>query len=324
MRLFPFTRPSLGLSIGAEMLGLVEVRRGWRTPSLRRRVERTLPAGLLRLSASESNVADVSALAKEISALLNSQGAVTRPVPISLSLPDRCARVALLEFDTLPQKSGELDRLIRWRFQKDLNMPVTELRLAYQVFQPPSTHASAEGPIRILAVAVRANVIEPYERACELAGLIPMCVGLTSLQLFDLCRPAIEAALKTAEECFYLYVGEGSFAFLAIREGVPVFLRIKPLQNGSMTGNVLAHASVTDELLATVYFYMEREAVSGKAPALSRPLFWVNGDGTAPVLPDSLGVTVVPIGWSDLRITQASSIAPLIAGLPAFAGVIET
>lgn len=330
MRLFPFRRPSLGLSIGANTLGLVEVRRGWREPSLRRCAERALPAGLLRLSASESNVTDVSALAKEFSELLDGEAKVTRPVPISLSLPALCARVALFEFDTLPHKSSELDALIRWRFQKDLNVPVTDTRFTYQVFQPTSTHAPAGGPIRMLAVAIRENVIGPYEQACESAGLIPAYVGLASLQLFDLCRPTIEAALKTTGECFYLYVGEGSFAFLAIRAGVPVFLRIKPLRlpllvsspskgEGAGEGD-----TVRDELLATLHFYLEREAVPGKAPAPSRPLFLVNGNGIAPALPDSLGVTVVPMGWEDLRIARQPSAVPLFAGLPAFAGVMET
>jgi Tfp pilus assembly PilM family ATPase len=322
MKLFPFRRPSLGLSIGTDKLGLVEVCHGWREPSLRRCAERALSVGLLRLSASESNVTDVSALAQEFSALLDGQGKVTRPVPIALSLPDLCARVALFEFDTLPPKPSELDALVRWRLQKDSTLPTTDVRLTYQVFRAPRV-------IHILAVAVRESVIGPYEQACELAGLIPVSVGLTSLQLFDLCRPAIETALKTTEEYFYLYVGEGSFAFLAIRAGVPVFLRIKPLRNRAATGNGTSDATppllatVSDELLATLQFYMEREAVSGNAPVLSRPLFLVNGDGIVPTLPDSLGVTVVPMGWEDLRIARQPSAVQLFTGLPAYAGVVE-
>jgi hypothetical protein len=316
----------LGISISDDKLGLVEVRRGWNKPSLRRYAERPLPAGLLRLSASEPNVSDVSALARELSALLDGQRKVARPAPIALSLPALCALVALFDFDTLPKKPSEMDALIRWRFQKDLNAPVTaDTRFTYRAFQPASTYALAGGPVRILAVSIRANVIEPYEQACEAAGLIPVSVGLASLQLFDLCRPVMEAALTTTGECFYLHVGEGSFAFFAIRAGIPVFLRIKPLRDGSTTGNAAAHVSVvTDELLATLQFYMEHEAVSGRATAPSRPLFLLNGKGLVPVLPDSLGVAVVPVGWEDLRVARPPSAVPLFAGLPAFAGVVET
>jgi hypothetical protein len=328
MRLFPFRTPTIGLSIGADKLGLVEVCRGWREPSLRRCAERALPAGLVRLSVSESNVTDISALAKEFSALLDSQGKVTRPAPIALSLPDRCARIALFEFDTLPAKPSEAEALIRWRFQKDLNVPVTDVRLTYQIFHP--LPQGEKVGMRVLAVAIRETVIGPYEQVCELAGLIPVSVGLTSLQLFDLCRPAIEASLNTTEECFYLYVGEGSFAFMAVRAGIPVFLRIKPLRSSYLLSSPPRGEdagegnAVRDELLATLHFYMEHETVSSEGPISPRPLFLLNGDGIAPTLPDSLGVTVVPVGWGDLRIVKQSSAVPLFTGLPAFAGVMET
>ena len=325
MKLFPFKKPTLGLSIGANKLALAEARRGWREPSLRRCVERALPAGLLKLSSSEPNVTDVSALAKEFSALIEGQGRYARPVPIALTLPDLCARVALYEFDALPRKPSELDGLIRWRIQKDWNIPVTDARVTYQTFRLPSSHASTDVPIRVLTVAMRSHVIAPYEQACESVGLIPVRVGLTSLQLFDLCRPMIEATLKTAEECFYLYIGEGSFAFIAIRAGVPVFIRVKPLRNGGTDGSASHHGSVVnDELLATLQFYMERVAGSGKGPPPARTLFLINGEGMAPVLPDTLSVSVAPMGWDDLHLARHPSIVPLFAGLPAFAGVMET
>jgi hypothetical protein len=274
-------------------------------------------------------VTDVSALARECSALLDGQREVARPVPISLSLPDLCARVALFEFDALPRKPSELDGLIRWRFQKDLNnVPLAETRFTYQIFRPSSAHASAGGPIRVLAVSIRTNVIEPYEQACESAGLIPVSVGVTSLQLFDLCRPAMEAALAPTGECFYLHVGEGGFVFLAVRAGIPVFLRIKPLRFSSRPspskgkGEVEGDA-VTDELLATLHYYMEHEAGCGHIPVSSWPLFLVNGEGPMPALPDSLRVTVVPVGWEDLRVVRQPSAIPPFAALPAFAAVME-
>lgn len=319
MRWLPIRRPVLGLSIGAETLGLVEVRRSWRATSLRQCRERTLPAGVLTLSASESNVADVSALAKEISALLDAHRAVTRPVPIALSLPDRCARVALMEFDTLPPKSSDVEALVRWRLQKELHVPVAETRLAYQVFPP----AADGGPRRILAVSVREHVLGPYEQACEQAGCLPVRVGLTSLHCFDLCGPAMAAALTTTEECFYLYVGEGSFAFLALRAGGPVFLRSKPLRTGSRPEQAALASALTEELLATLHFYLEREPVSGPAPAARRLLFLVQAEGLAPTLPDALGVTVVPWGWRDLRIATRVALAPQFTGLPALAGVMD-
>ncbi len=324
MKLFPFRRPSLGLSIEADTLALAEVRRGWGRLSLRRCAERDLPDGLVRVTATGPNVADVAALSKEVSALLADQKMSSRPVPIALSLPDLCGRVTLLEFDSLPQKPPEADALIRWQFQRDMNLPGEELRFTCQTFRPPSVRGSGREPVRVLAAGIRDQVVEPYERACELAGILPVSVGLAGLQLFDLYRPVIETALNTTRECFYLYVEEGSFAFIAIRAGVPVFLRIKSLRNGNMNGNAASHRlAVEEELLATLHFYMEQETVSSEGPVSARPLFLINGEGHVPALPDSLGVTVVPIGWGDFRIAKQSATVPSCAGLPAFAGVME-
>ena len=126
MTVFPFRRPSIGLSIGARTLSLVEIRRGW-GPSregigLRRCSERALPDGLIRLSAAEPNVSDLPALARELRAMLGSEPSAA----VALTLPDLCTRVALLDFEALPPKTADRDRLLRWRFQKDFNMPAAD------------------------------------------------------------------------------------------------------------------------------------------------------------------------------------------------------
>ena len=104
MTVFPFRRPSIGLSIGARTLSLVEIRRGW-GPSregigLRRCSERALPDGLIRLSAAEPNVSDLPALARELRAMLGSEPSAA----VALTLPDLCTRVALLDFEALPRR----------------------------------------------------------------------------------------------------------------------------------------------------------------------------------------------------------------------------
>lgn len=340
MRIFPLRHPSLGLSIDAKMLGLAEIVRDWRPrmarpwlgQRLRRSVERELPHGLVRPSATEPNVSDVAALARELSALIESRRKMARPVSVALSLPDLCGRMALFEFEKLPAKPAELEALVRWRFQKDLNLSAADARLAYPVFRPAPPRNAAGEPFLALAVAMKQTIIQQYEQACETAGLIPMSVGLTSLQLFDLFRPVMEAAIGEAQECFFLHLSEGSFAFIAIRSGVPVFLRIKPLRNGETNGNGMAQAassrsaSVTEELLATMQFYTDRYAVMPRETApIARPLFMISRNGDLPTIPEPLEVVVLPIGWKDVPVSkpQASPSLPF-TGLPALAGVLET
>ncbi len=353
MKLFPFRVPTIGLSIDAQTLGLAEIARDWRPrmawPWLRWRLrccaERPLPAGLVRPSATEPNVSDVSALARELGALFEHQRNMARPVSVALSLPDLCARVALFEFEKLPAKPAELESLVRWRVQQEMNMPAGDVRLAYRVFRAPQPRLlpsgekvgmreenNGEGAIRVLAVAVRRAVIEPYEQACEAAGCIPVSVGMTSLRLFDLFRPAMRAAHGDARECFFLHIGESSFAFFAMRSGTPVFLRVKPLRNGLSNGNGAAQPTTTppptvvvDELLATVQFYRDRYGSPPREAAASMcPLFVINEQGDVPTLPESLGVAVTPIGWENVPMPRPSASTPVpFASLPAFAGVME-
>lgn len=325
MTVFPFRRPHLGLSIGAGMLGLAEVRRDWRQGrgrlKLHRSGDRALPPGLIRPSATEPNMKDVTALTDELCALLGGRRQASRALSVALTLPDLCARVALLDFESLPQKPAERETLLRWRFQRDLNLAGTDVRVAYRVFQEaaePRAHPDRREPgsFWVLACAIRQDIVGQYEQACEEAGLLPISVGLAGLRLFDLCRPALAAG----EEFFFVHVADSGFSFLGVRHGSPVFLRIKPLRNGS--------ATLATELLATLQFYTDRHRQAARAdptaPEAARPLFIVGDPGLPGSFAESLGITVLPLGLDDLSVSKTLAAGALSSSsLPALAGVLD-
>ncbi|MGH7208683.1 MAG: hypothetical protein ACREIL_04785, partial [Nitrospiraceae bacterium] len=262
MTLLPLTRPRLGLSIGAHTLSLVEItrdwRRAWQGSGLRSCRVRELPDGLVRPSASDPNISDVGALVEQVRALLGGRRRHWEISPVALSLPDLCGRVALFEFDAWPQKPAEGEALLRWRFQKELNVPA-DARLAYRVY-PSGAGSRSNGAARslhVLAGVVSAKVLEQYEQVCEEAGLFPLNVNLSSLALFDLCRPAMLRSTDGKEspvphEVFFLSVADGGYSFFALRDGNPVFLRMKPYRDG-VTG---------DEVVSTIQFYDESQPVA--------------------------------------------------------------
>lgn len=325
MALFPITSPHIGLSISPQTLCAVEVgrdwRSGWRGVRLRQCRTRELPAGLIRPSASEPNVANVTTLTDHLQTLLDGR----RSLSVALSLSDLCGRVALFDFETLPQKTAERDALVRWRYQQDLNVPAGDARLAYRVFRP----ASDQSIMRVLAVAIRPDILDQYERACEDAGLFPVSVGLGSLRLFDLCCPAIKAAARS-DEVFFLHAAEGSFAFVAVRGGIPAFLRIKPIRNGAGGESVTSASHVADELVATLQFYTDvHPAGSGEADqGPLRSLFMV-GDAMVQAAVDrttleSLNVQIVPLGWDTAPVSSGIPEPASLpqSGLPALAGCL--
>jgi len=333
MHVFPVRRPQIGLSISGQRLTLVELRRAWRLgrgqAGLRHVAERDLSIGLVRPSATERNLSDVPTLAEEVRALLGT----TRTLPVALSLPDLCAQIGLFEFDTLSQQVAEQAKLLRWRFEQDLKVPVPDSRLVHRVY--PLPHKTSESgkksshPAWVLAVAIRRDILAQYEQLCEQAGLLPVTVGIASLQLFDLCH----SVMNTAEELFFAHQSDDSFSFIAVRHGCPVFLRIKSLRQ--------AQTDLTGELIGTLQFYDDQQLPSPRlSDDMPRPLFFL-GSSAAERVPASRAdhlspachvihpasrlssrIEIIPLGWEDMPIEWNELSSPPVSGLSALAGVM--
>src|SRR5207253_7949225 len=78
-----------------------------------------------------------------------------------LLVSDGTVRVAVLSFETVPDKRPELDSLIRWRMKENLPFSPEEARLSYQV--SPTRSAGFEA----LVLAARGSVLSEYEAALE-------------------------------------------------------------------------------------------------------------------------------------------------------------
>jgi hypothetical protein len=346
MTLFPIQTPSLGLSLRAHSITAVELgrdwRTGWRINRVQRVAERPLPPGLLRPSTTELNVTDAAKLADEIAMLLDRSG----PLPVALTLPDLSARTVLFEFDTLPPKAAECEALIRWRFQKDLNVSAETARLAYLVFRLDP--AKPAGAARVLATAIRRSIIEQYEEVCEKAQIIPVRVGLAGLAMFDLCRPVMEKPVSPATaddsevgELFFMSISDESFSFLAVRDGQPTFLRTKSRNGGAVvpTGapvgaspatdpsaaSLIPKASLADEIRATLQFYDEAGGNLHHHARPGRPLYVAGHDGP-PILDPAeaqlLAVKVMTIrpDWFPVFQSRQHETAPATS-LAALAGL---
>lgn len=318
MRLFPIRRPALGLHIGARALTVAEVGRDWRQGGYGCRLHRVqrwqVPAGLLRMSPTEKNVLDVPGLAVYVRGLLGRrQGRC-----VALSLPDHCARIALFDFETLPQKPAQVDTLLRWRFQKDLSLPVGDARMPYRVFHPkPVPGQPPVKSVRVFAAAVREEIVSQYEQMCEAAGAIPVSIGLSSLALLDAFRAAMSSSGGNA---LFLHFTDTGFTFAAFQQGCPVFFRLKALYAEPPPSPGALGERLVQEVSATLHFYGERYLGSpDRLGAAAGPLYVVKGhEGLDPVLEESgrdlaqfllggadaepLDLNVVPLDWQALRV----------------------
>ena len=222
-----------------DSISLVEIRRKWRSGTFRRCAQEPLPPGLLQLSPARPNITDIKAFSDILRVL--SKG-IKPSQPIVLSLPDLCARTAVFEFTSFPKKPVEQEAILSWRFQQDLNLSTTNTRLAYHVYEPQkSKHSLSHDKThttRVFATTIQHTIIEQYEQACLQAGLLPIAVGLSSLDVFDLYRSTIQGTMQAASnrsalssrESFFLYLTDWGFSFIAFRDHYPMFVRVKSLR----------------------------------------------------------------------------------------------
>jgi type IV pilus assembly protein PilM len=146
---------------------------------------RRLNAGVISPSLSGTNILDGEALRAAVSGAL---GAVTgKSRDVIAVVPDAAIRVLLLDFDSLPAKTREIDAVIRFRLKKSLPFDPEQAAVSYTIKRD-------NGAVRaVTAVSPRA-VIEEYESAFRDVGYLPGVVlpsSLAALGLVEGQRPTL-------------------------------------------------------------------------------------------------------------------------------------
>ena len=248
MNLLHTHRADTGICLRPDGLTVLRVKRRWRQPAMvQALIERPIRSGLLCPSSTEANIQNVDELAREVAAAAASMRART----VALSLPDGCASIAILPFESLPKGERERETVIRWRFQHDRHWTLTDEQLAYRIFPAPDRPPSPEGVSSggavtsyILVTAVKQSILEQYRRLCEQAGLLPVSIGFSSLHAIDVCRRSCGQAL----ESFWACQMSDRVTFVACRGGVPVFLRgIRVEENGDVRAELLSSLQSFDD-----------------------------------------------------------------------------
>ena len=137
-----------------------------------------LPEGILVASPNKANLPNGAAVRQAMEACERVGNGGGR---IGLLIPDVSARVALLQFEDLPDNRRQADALVRWKMREYLPYAPEEARLAYQILtrQP--------NQIELLAIAVRNSVLAEFEGALTgvsrggAALILPSTVALLPL-----------------------------------------------------------------------------------------------------------------------------------------------
>lgn len=182
--------------------------------------------GTLSPSPVKENVLDADAFAEAVRKLVP-PAPNRRRRTAALILPDQAVRIAILDFETLPDKEEERQSLIRFRLRKTLPFDIDEAALAY--------HRQAGNKV-IVAVAP-VEIIARYEAPFRAAHLQPGFVTCASMALLEL--------LPNAGSVLAAYQGSGSLSLLGLRDGVLTLARTLELDHT---------ASLADDLYPTLVY----------------------------------------------------------------------
>jgi hypothetical protein len=194
-----------------------------------------LPPGLVTPALNAVNVHDVAALGAALKAALDR--IAPRPRRVALILPDTVVKVSMLRFEKLP-KGQELEQLVRWQIRKSVPFRVDDAQVSW------TDGAELPGGGReFLVLAARRDIVQSYERACDVAGVHAGIVDIASLNLVNAVLATLPGASSGESRDGWLLVhAEPDFATLmVVRGGRVIFYRNRPSDGAETDMGDLVH-----------------------------------------------------------------------------------
>lgn len=218
----------------------------------------SLPDGAVQPGTLSENIADATPVAEALGRALRAVGNGRRHC--ALLVPDLVARVAMLEFENLPDNPQEADALVRWRLGRDLPFDLKQAAVSFE--RQPGRGSAHE----VLAVVAVRSLLHSYEACVEKLGLKPGWVTLSSLAAADYVGNSSPRLLVKRDH--------GSLGLAIAHEGRTRFFRSLPMPPAERPGFV---EPLFEKIFpALVYFQDQWNQSVGEA-------IWVGpgGDGAA-------------------------------------------
>jgi len=194
-----------------------------------------LPPGALSPSANKPNVTDITAVRRTIAEVSEKVG--NGGGRVGLLIPDVAVRVALLQFETLPESHREAETLVLWRMREFLPYAPEEARLTFQVV------GKQPGSVEVLGVAVRTSVLAEYETGLEGINGGPALILPASVALLPLLPEEAGGQLL-------LHLGPGALTAVVVASDRLRYWRTRALE-GDPRENLEEVAREATRVLAT-------------------------------------------------------------------------
>jgi type IV pilus assembly protein PilM len=140
-----------------------------------------LEPGVLRVSPVEENVLRPDVLASEVRKIAGESTARKRR-PAAIILPDYCARLTVIDFDSFPTEPAEQVSLVRFRVKKTVPYDVETAAVQYFA-QPRAGHAKK---LDVVVGLIPMDILARYEAPFRAAGLQPGSVTTSTMAALGL------------------------------------------------------------------------------------------------------------------------------------------
>jgi type IV pilus assembly protein PilM len=152
----------------------------WARPAAPQPAFEPLEPGTIGVSPLADNVYRADALADKVRAITG--GASMKRRGAVVILPDYCARVAVLEFDSFPSDPREQLSLVRFRMKKSVPFDVESAAISYH---PQAAKAGSRG-VDVVVVVAALEIVARYEAPFRAAGLHPGMVTTSLITMSEL------------------------------------------------------------------------------------------------------------------------------------------
>ena len=221
-----------GIAISPSFLSWVEVGGTSKEPALAGSGVELLPEGLVNPSFARENIPDRSGMRE----VLNKVVPVgKRSGLVSLTIPDAVLKISYLNFDELPKKREEVERLILWRLKKNIPLAPEMAKVDYVICPP------ANDSIDIIAAVASRKVLREYEDLLTDTGFKPNLVDILSMNLLNFFMEQLKG------NYLFLAVNDRSIAISVIEKGLVKLFRHKEME--------IKEDRIIKEVFATVTYY---------------------------------------------------------------------
>jgi type IV pilus assembly protein PilM len=185
-----------------------------------------LMQGVIAPSPVKENILDPTAFAAAVRQL-TPPATRRRKRDVALILPDNCVRIAVLDFDTLPDKEEERRPLINFRLRKSVPFDIDEAALSY----------FPQAGKKVIVALAPSEIVAHYEISFRAAGLHPGLVTVSALAMLDL--------LPVTGSLVLAHYSPGALTILAQSGGVVTIARTLEMGDSEL--------DPLDEIIAAVY-----------------------------------------------------------------------